>query len=295
LVDDYTLYWSLPGVYNNRHHSTIYSGSLSGREYLGIWSLDWRLAAEDERIKSRALGDHARSSASGLFLPGVLAGSWKLNAGLKYSYFEDYDDELLPQAALEFFWGRGYGIRLSHSQSMRQPSYTELNYESPASLGNAGLDSQRAESTELRLAGKFAARGDWHTAVFHRTTHDMVDWVRETKQSLRWSAVNLDKVDTDGIECGASFAAESGHRASILYSFMHKSSQSDVYSSRYALDYPEHYLLLSGLWQICHGIGIELAQVYMRNQTIHCGEVLIMGLMDFWPFMLCRVTINGCS
>jgi iron complex outermembrane receptor protein len=262
LADDYTLYWSLPGLYNNQHRTKIYSGTVGGRTIFAAdrFSLDWRLAAEDERIRSKALGNHERSAGSLLLLPGIKYGSWSFKAGGRYAFFEDYAEELLPQGAIEYLWNTGYGVRLSHSQSVRQPSYTELNYESPASLGNAGLSSQQAAETELRLFGNFYRQASWHAAVFHRTTHDMVDWVRATPEAKRWAAVNLGRVESNGAECGAKVSNATGSHVALLYSFLHKSSRDEVYSSRYALDYPEHYLLLSGLWQICREVGLELAQ-----------------------------------
>jgi len=267
LSDDYTLHWSLPGVYNNEHRTVTHSGVVGGREAIGqSVVLDWRTGVEHERIRSSSLGDHERARGSGLLLPGVLLGRWSLAAGLRYELFEDDDSEALPQGAIEFAFTDVMRLRLSHSQSVRQPSFTELNYESPASLGNAGLENQKSETTELRAVGDISENSSWYLAGFYRATRDTVDWIRASQESLRWTAENLGTVDTDGVECGVSVKSRNGSRALASYTFLHKSGDAEFYSSRYAFDYPEHYFLFSGLWQINRLVGVELTQTF-RSQV----------------------------
>ena len=266
-TDDYTLYWSLPGVYNNAHRTVTHSGVVAGREYLGDHaSLDWRLNGETERIRSNGLGDHERSRGAATLLPGLQAGNWSLTGGLRYALFENDASETLPQGAIAWRMSDRLRLRLSHSQSVRQPSYTELNYESPASLGNAGLENQTAETTELLASGDAAWGLVWRLGVFQRVTRDAVDWVRVTEDATRWTAQNLERVDTDGIEVGIRHTARGGSRVAAHYMFLHKSTDTPFYSSRYALDYPEHYILISGLWQISSRVGVEMTQVFRQQR-----------------------------
>jgi len=266
-TDDYTLYWDFPGVYNNEHRTTTHSGIIGGRTLFGEkYLLDWRASVEDERIRSVALGNHERTRGSGLLLPGIFLGNWDFRGGLRYEIFEGDNSEIMPQGAAEVFISDNLSLRLSHSQSMRQPSYTELNYESPASLGNAGLENQKSETTDLRAVGLLTANLGWHLAVFRRITFDSVDWIRATSESKRWTAENIGRIDTDGVECGLTAKSRNGSRASASYTFLHKSTDAELYSSRYAMDYPEHYLMFSGLWQISRPFGVELTQTF-RNQA----------------------------
>ena len=266
-TDDYTLYWTLPGVFNNEHRTMTYSGAVSGRNLVGRQGmLDWRAHGLEERIRSSALGDHERARGGVTLIPGVAWQRWQLNAGVRHEVFEDDDDESLPQAALTLALTDELALRLSHSQSVRQPSYTELNYESPASLGNAGLKNQTAETTELMATGSAQCGLSWKLGFFQRTTHDAVDWVRETETSTRWTAQNLGRIETEGIELGVTMRTEGGSRIAAHYQYLHKVSDTEVYSSRYALDYPEHYFLLSGLWQIVPRVGVELTQAVRQQE-----------------------------
>ncbi|MBT3194324.1 MAG: TonB-dependent receptor [Verrucomicrobia bacterium] len=265
--DDYTLYWTLPGVYNNAHRTVTQSAVLAGRELLGdSFLLDWRASGQSERIRSSALGDHDRTRGGLTLVPGMQLGRWSLKAGARHEVFEDDDSETLPQGAVEYTRSERLRLRLSHSQSVRQPSYTELNYESPASLGNSGLENQTAETTELLATGEFPGKVEWRMGIFQRVTRDAVDWIRETEASTRWTASNLDRIETEGVEVGVSRRAVGGSRVAAHYTFLRKSSDVDFYSSRYAMDYPEHHFLLSGLWQFCPCMGVELTQVVRQQE-----------------------------
>jgi vitamin B12 transporter len=266
-TDDYTLFWSLPGVYNNAHRTVLHAGVVDGRAFLGRHGvLDWRMHGQEERIRSSALGNHERTRGGITVIPGLSCGLWHIKAGIRQEVFEDDDSETLPQGSVEVALSDHLGLRLSHSQSVRQPSYTELNYESPASLGNAGLENQTAKTTELAVTGDVAGL-QWRLALFQRETDDAVDWIRETESSTRWAAQNLGEVDTEGVDLGVSFRASDGSRLAAQYMYLKKETDAEVYSSRYALDYPEHYVLLSGLWQITERMGVELTQAFRQQDA----------------------------
>jgi hypothetical protein len=57
-----------------------------------------------------------------------------------------------------------------------------------------------------------------------------------------------------------SLKARGGSRMLAQYAYLHKTTDSDFYSSRYAFDYPEHHFLLSALWQVTTRAGIEFTQ-----------------------------------
>ncbi len=265
-MDDYTLFWTLPGVYNNDHRTVTYSGMVGGHRLLGrSTGLDWRVHGVTDRIESSSLGDHERSRGGVTLIPGVALGRWSFKAGARYETLPHDETEILPQGAVELSLIDGLSLRLAHSQSVREPSYTELNYESPASLGNAGLKNQTSETTELQAVGEAACGLTWLIGVFQRTEDDAVDWVRETDESTRWTAMNLGEIDTEGVEVSVAMKAADGSRIAAYYQYLSKVTNTEIYSSRYALDYPEHYFLLSGLWQISSRLGVELAQA-VRQQ-----------------------------
>lgn len=264
--DDYRLFWDLPGEFRNEH--TLRSYGLSA---MGQWlfaesgTLDWRLTAAEQRLRSSALGDHRRARAGAAVVPGMGWGAWRVQAGARAEIFEDDSDRLLPQGLIAYQLTRDLEVLLAYSESVRQPSYTELNYESPASLGNAGLGNETAATTEVRLMGQHGPTRSWSLGAFHQRTRDSVDWIRLAEDTARWEAQNLGTVDTVGVEVRGRLRTPQGLLFSIAYSALHKSVDLDYYSSRYTLDYPEHLLQVVGYIPVGNRFAAEVAQSVRRQ------------------------------
>lgn len=261
-TDDYRLFWTLPGIFENNHRLYTVGGMVDGRWVVADngW-LDWRAHASEERIRSSALGRFSRQQLSLSGIPGWRLGAWQYQLGGRLDVFEEAGNEFLPQVAVTYFCRSGVSVQLAYSEAMRQPSYTELNYESPASLGNAGLQNQKAATTELLLRGELAPGLDWRAGVFHRKTTDTVDWIRRTSESARWEAENIGTLDAVGIEAGMRWVHGSGHSVALHYLGLDQSDDSDAYASRYALDYAVHLLRV----QAEAAIGSRMTVGYTQN------------------------------
>lgn len=266
-TDDYTLFWTLPGVFNNSHKLETYGASVDGLLLAGeSGSLDWRITGSEQGIRSNSLGDHQRAQMGIVAIPGMMIGKWQVQAGPRFEIYEEKTNELLPQAAVGYRVSERMALKLAYSESVRQPSFTELNYESPASLGNAGLENQTASTVELLLTGDSAARRlAWTLGLFQQTTRNTVDWIRATPESPRWEAWNIGSVDSAGVEAGLRWQVENGSRLAAHYTGLVKSEDTDFYASRYALDYPEHRLQLSGYLPVGSRLAVELQQNIRRQ------------------------------
>lgn len=266
-TDDYTLFWTLPGVFNNSHKLETYGATVDGRFLAGEGgSLDWRITGSEQSLRSNSLGDHQRSQMGLVAVPGMMFGKWQVQAGSRFEIFEEEPNEFLPQAAVGYHVSDRMVLKLAYSESVRQPSYTELNYESPASLGNAGLKNQTASTVELLLTGASAARRlAWTLGLFQQTTRNTVDWIRPTEEATRWAAWNIGSVDAVGVEAGLRWQAENGSRLAAQYTGLVKSEDTGFYASRYALDYPEHRLQFSGYQPVWSRLAVELQQNIRRQ------------------------------
>ncbi len=267
-LDDYTLYWSLPGVFNNRHRLISCGGMVDGRWIVGEnGMLDWRIDGSEDRIRSSALGDHKRAQTGVTIIPGLYWRRGLFQAGGRLDMFEESSNRLLPQMSVHWGIFDGIGVRFAYSESVRQPSYTELNYESPGSLGNDGLETQTAATTELLLEGNPGRGLVWRTGVFQQKSRNEVDWIREREESSRWEARNIGVVDTSGIEAGVQWRAANGNRIGAHYTGLVKDSDAHYYSSRYALDYPRHLVKFSGLIIVGTRCSLELVQNIRRQES----------------------------
>lgn len=267
LRDDYDLFWTLPGVYANRHRSQVLSGAADGcRRLPAGFDLTWRLAGENEHLESNLLGDQERSRGALTLLPGWRTGPLRLTAGARGEVFTDDEPAVLPQAGLEYEIFSGHRLYGSYTESVRQPSFTELNYESPGSLGNSGLPRQEAQTVDAGLMGRVTRDLDWRAGVFFVRSRHTVDWAKPLPTSTRWEATDLGTVDTRGAEGRFDYTPQGPFGLQMSYAWLGKDSEADPYSSRYALDYPEHLLRVALCWRITSEFRLITTQTLRRQR-----------------------------
>lgn len=257
LRDTYLLDASRPFLYENKHHSRLLTAAADQRLMLDeSWSFLWRLEAEREDLDSTyqgtipaaPLGEHWRARASLFAMPEYHVGDWRFAAGLRATGFTDDSPAWLPAASVVWSPGPETEISLAYSETVRLPSYTELNYNSPTSLGNAGLERQQARSLELAATTPLGERARLHAATFVRRESNAVDWLKSAP-GASWVATNLDQVDVFGARLGGDVDLTDRMRIEANAEWLHKHTAADPYSSRYALDYPEATVRLAASWQ----------------------------------------------
>ncbi len=261
--DDYQL--DLPTVYRNEHRTRTTSAQAGGRwrasDALGAVG---RISADQEELTSGSLGDHRRSHAALTLIPEGRVENWRFAAGVRQEWFERGKPATLPQAAIEWVPAEGQALELSVSRSVRQPSYTELNYESPSSLGQEGLDNQWADTLELNWKQIYDA---WSLELgpFARETRDTVDWVRPTPDSTRWMAENIGTVRALGVEGSLVWMAlrDVTLRADGL--LLNQWDDAEAYAGRYALDYARVATRVNVAWQVTRNFHCAFDQGYRRQ------------------------------
>ena len=265
MEDTYRLFLSPTNTYQNAHRSIVWSCFADGRFAAGNqWALTWRTGAEDESLRSNRLGDQSRLRGTLLVVPEWQHARVKIAGGGKIEVFTDDEPAYLPQAGVEYAWHEGVELYGAYSGTVRQPSYTELNYESPGSLGNKGLPRQKARNFEggIRVRGE---RVSCRAAAFLLVSDHTVDWVKLDASAPRWEAVDLGCVATRGFEIECGYSGE-GFSSRCGYTILDKSSDTEPYASRYTLDYPEHLAQLAATWRIARQWQIAATQA-VRRQT----------------------------
>ena len=201
--DDFVLERSDPSFYRNLHETdrttlrlvarrpvlggTLALGAEAGRDAIDSTSLGQR-----ERARSAAFAELGRPfSAESPAAGGV-------RAGLRADRHEGFGTRLSPQLAAWVALGASVTARASVGTAFRVPTFTELHYVDPQTLGNPGLRPERSTTVEAGLA--------WNTgpvaldaALFHRHGTDLIDFVR-SGASEPYRATNVRTVDTLGLE-----------------------------------------------------------------------------------------------
>jgi iron complex outermembrane receptor protein len=236
---------------------------------------------EIETIESRSLGDHDRSRASMALIPNLTVGDLTLSAGGSAEFFSSDTTRFLPAAGAEWEFTQDQILFISYSEALRQPSYTELNYESPDSLGNTGLERQHTRTTELGYKGEKES-GRWSLTLFYERATETVDWVKNAPDS-RWNAVNLEEIESFGAEVLGAVNIDRETEISGSALILEKDISGDYYAGRYALDYPQFSGDITLRRQITEDLMVRITQIiskYESNPVREGGEWLTDSSLD---------------
>ena len=309
--DQYWLTRANPSLYANHHVSDVYSAhgdalpAINQSLSVGLRAdADWQTLKSDYAgtLPGAGLGNRTRGHGSLAVLPQYRQDDFTATWGGSIDAFTSDDPIGLPAAGLTWRPTPGRLLSLSYTESVRQPSYTELNYLSPGSLGNLGLKRQhsRLEEFSWRERGETASGG---IALFAEQVRQQVDWVRMAPGGP-WTAVNLDSVHTFGLVAEAAVPLSKATDWTCSWTILAKSCDVPVYASRYALDYPRHSLrvgvrtrirpnLAVSFWQECSlyadnpaRTGSDLsvaANAELRWQPgLTPGNSLAVGIVNPW-------------
>ncbi len=223
--------------YENDHTTDFFALHGDTRQTLtDALFIDLRADGDLETIHSTSLGDHTRSHASFATLPNYSVGALTFTLGTSLDLFTQDHPAWLPAAGIEWQISDIHALFLSYTEAVRQPSYTELNYESPSSLGNAGLERQQTRTAEFGWKGQ-TQRVTWHTTLFYEEGENIVDWIRSSPGS-RWIAVNMNAIRTYGFAADGRVELTDDTDIGVDLLALAKTCDTDYYASRYAMDYP---------------------------------------------------------
>ncbi|MGD0832656.1 MAG: TonB-dependent receptor, partial [Terracidiphilus sp.] len=151
-TDEFILLRNDPSIYENNHIDGSWQASL--RRTLPIAKssvLLFGLESDGDSIHSNNLGIHARNRGAGYADLDLrpIKSRWNLSAGLREELFSGGARSVLsPHLAGSFRVIDNLKLRASGGYGFRLPTYTDLYYSDPATIGNPNLRPESAWSGE---------------------------------------------------------------------------------------------------------------------------------------------------
>lgn len=201
--DDFVLERTDPSFYRNLHETDRTAFRLLARRPFLGGTLAVGGEAGRDTIESTNLGDHARSRGAvfaelGRPFATVSPSSGGFRAGLRADRYDGFATRLSPQLAAWVSLGGGVRARASAGTAFRVPTFTELYYVDPQTVGSPDLRPEKATNVEAGLSWG-AGPVSLDAAVFHRHGTDLIDFVRSSPLEP-FRATNIRTVDTRGLE-----------------------------------------------------------------------------------------------
>jgi iron complex outermembrane receptor protein len=274
-TDEYVLLRNHPAVYENNHIDGSWQASL--RHTLSLTKGSLLLAGlelDGDSIHSNNLGNHARNRGAGYADLDVspAASRWSLSAGLREELFSGgLQSVLSPHLAGSLRLAHGVKLRASGGYGFRLPTYTDLYYSDPTTIGNPNLKSESAWSGEGGADWSHSERVAFSVTGFYSRQHDAIDYVR-ANPNVRWQAANLSGLRFVGVETSFTWVPAKNQNVHIAWTALY-GAQGALHGlqSEYVFNYPVQNI--HATWTAALGRAltltntVQLAQRY--QQTVY--------------------------
>jgi outer membrane cobalamin receptor len=245
-TDLFVLFVDQPEIYENNHITTSYEGALRRADALGSnITLSYGLEADGDSIHSNSLGDHARNQGAGYANLSLRAlGRFSLSIGAREEILSSNGSVFSPSVAAAYALTRTTRLRAAAGHGFRLPTYVDLYYSDPTTIGNPNLKPESSWSYEAGL--------DWSptnsrltlTATgFRLQQKDTIDYSKLAlaTEALTFAepyqAVNIQNLNITGAEATARLRLTSTQQLQFSYTAAHAASPPPNLISEYAYNY----------------------------------------------------------
>jgi len=251
-TDEFVLFRNDPSIYENNHIDQSWQASLRRHDSLTDNStLSYGAEGQGDGIESNNLGQHARNREGvyGSFDFRTLR-RFSLTAGAREELFSGGINVFSPTVAGGFWIKPDLKLRASVSRGFRLPTYTDLYYSDPTTVGNPNLRPESTWSLEAGIDWNPTQRISSGLTFFRRWDSDLIDYVQFAPNSL-YQATNVDKLHFTGVEAHTNLLLPRHQELQLAYTFLHGDQVPVAGSvSRYVFNYPSHHAVFcwTGTW-----------------------------------------------
>ncbi len=276
-TDEFILFRDNPTYYENNHATTSYEAAIRRADELGRnTTLAYGLEADGDSIRSfnffegalsYALGVHARNQGAGYANLSLRSlGRFSLSLGAREEVLSSQGSVFSPSVASAYTLTKTLRLRGSAGHGFRQPTYVDLYYSDPSTIGNPALKPESSWSYEGGL--------DWTptngrltlTAVgFRLNETNAIDYTKPASApSQKWQAVNVPTLDLTGAETSLRIRLTATQQLQLSYTAAHSANLPPNYLSEYAFNYAAQNAIFA--WTAAELPGAWGKQIAFRTQ-----------------------------
>ena len=239
-TDEFILFVQDPAAYENNHIDTLWQGDLR-RVSTPTKNLDvaYGLEADGDSIQSNSLGRHARNQGAGY--ANVSLRSLRrltLSVGARQEIFAGPTPVFSPSASAGFDFGHGLRAHAAYGHGFRLPTYVDLYYSDPTTIGNPTLKPETSQSYEGGLNWTPPSRSNFHLEAtgFTLRQSNAIDYSKYAV-SAPYQATNVGHIAYSGVETILNYRPKFNQQVWIAYTFLHAAPPPAGLISEYAFNY----------------------------------------------------------
>jgi iron complex outermembrane receptor protein len=292
-TDEFVLFRDDPAIYENNHIDASWQASLRRTEKLPAGSLLLMGLEADgdsihsfnfsEGVTSFALGIHARNRGAGYVDLDLRPARkrWSLSVGAREEIFSGGAQAVFsPELAGSLRAANSLKLRASGGYGFRIPTYTDLYYSDPSTLGNPNLKPETAWSGDAGADWTPSAKLSLSFTGFYSHQHGTIDYVQSATlpnaflpvgcPANVWCAGNLNGLHFTGVESTLTWIPKKSQKVRIAWTGLH-GAQTALHGlqSEYVFNYPVQNIYAAWTAELGHDIvltnAVQMTQRYQRT------------------------------
>ena len=280
-----------PSVYRNMHISNKLGAEINMvlNNRLGVLGLG--IDISNTKLSSNNLGQRDRTMVHVFAEQQMMFFDDKLDVtpGLAITYFSDEDnlqsstsenEDNLPKIypGIDFGYKIKEDLRLFSNvgYTFRIPTYTDLFYSSPTTIGNENLSYEKALTLELGM--KYRKENfNLNFSLYRRDASNIIDYVKNNEDDP-WQANNIRNIITNGFELNIGYKfylnSSNEHQINIGFSNINDDLKETQFNfSRYALNSLKNHITATYMFEINEKISSSLVlknaeRINEKNYTV---------------------------
>lgn len=278
-----------PSYYRNLHISNKIAAEVNA-SYTSNWgTTGFGVDFGQTYLSSNNLGDRDRFMVNGFVEHLFKLANDKLDVtpGIAMTYFSDFKFHAFPGIDIGYTLNDALKIYGNIGYTYRIPTYTDLYYSDPTTVGNENLDPEEAIAEELGVKysrGRLRASA----ALFNRYSKKLIDYVKVNEDDL-WEATNIRNVNTFGFELNGNYSFKLlGYfqNFNVGYTFIEDDVKDlDLDYSRYSINSLKHQATFNLRTQFLKNISQTLVYKFAERTVEESYNVLdasiIFSIADF--------------
>ena len=273
-----------PSVYRNLHITNKTGIELNGSSTSKAGITGFGIDVASVSLSSNNLGNRNRTMIN-VFIEHqfkLLKNRLDITPGVAFNYFSDFKFNknyknnffrnflAFPGLDIGYKINDNFRIYTNIGYTYRAPTYTDLYYSSPTTVGNEKLIPEKALSEEVGIR-YFKNKLNFSLVLFNRKAKDLIDYVKAI-ESDPWQATNIRELNTSGLEASMRIKLygknKKTHYINFGYSYLKDDLEpSEIQFSKYAINSLKHHITSSINLAISKNLSGSLIYKYSERTT----------------------------
>lgn len=279
--DIYVLLRDDPSYYKNQHIDQSWQGALRRSDHLGAKSsIYYGLEGDGDSIDSNNLGKHARNWGAGYVDADLQWKRISITAGLRQEIISGGYHATSPTLAASYWLSSNVKLRAALGYGFRLPTYTDLYYSDPSTIGNPNLKPGSAWNYEAGADWFASATSYLSVTGFYSRQHNAIDYLRANENNP-WIASNLSGLRFAGVESAWTWQPVRREHIKLGWTLLSGAQQAlHGLQSEYIFNYPVNNAFFE--WTA------EPVRGYMLQNRVGITQRYQMDAYPVWNMSLAR-------